>query len=166
MCRVVLYIIDNILYLCFMYKLCDVLCLRSCFLNRFVRGEFSRLNCWSLIRPGSCESTHCECSVGQTTGDLKTPPLNYCKTVADAATLWSDRRCEIIAVANAPKYSVDRAGKFRHSRRPGDDRSKYIGFSVLSITGISQCNRSLNRYIINFNEAFNSAIGARVMYWV
>ena len=36
---------------------------------------------------------------------VKTPPSNYSQTVADGATLWIDRRCEIVVVANAPKYS-------------------------------------------------------------
>ena len=36
-------------------------------------------------------------------GDLKTPPSNYGQTAADGTTLWSDRRCEVIVVANAPK---------------------------------------------------------------
>ena len=40
-------------------------------------------------------------------GDLKTPSLNYSQTVADGATLGIDRHCEVIVVANAPKYSVD-----------------------------------------------------------
>ena len=39
-------------------------------------------------------------------GDLKTP-LNYIQTIADGATLRTDRRCEVIVVANASKYSVD-----------------------------------------------------------
>ena len=37
-------------------------------------------------------------------GDLKTPPLNYSQTVTDGATLGIDRHCEVIVVANAPKY--------------------------------------------------------------
>ena len=40
-------------------------------------------------------------------GFPKTSPSNYGQTVADGATLWIDRRCEVIVVANAPKYSVD-----------------------------------------------------------
>ena len=36
-------------------------------------------------------------------GDLKTPPLNYSQTEEFGATLWTDRRCEVIVVASAPK---------------------------------------------------------------
>ena len=37
---------------------------------------------------------------------LATSLLGYDQTVADAATLWIDKR-EVIAVANAPKFSLD-----------------------------------------------------------
>ena len=40
-------------------------------------------------------------------GDLKNLFLNYGQTVADVATLYTDGRCEVIVVANAPKYSAD-----------------------------------------------------------
>ena len=40
-------------------------------------------------------------------GDLKTPSSNFGQTLADVATLWIDRHCEVITVACAPKYSVD-----------------------------------------------------------
>ena len=42
-------------------------------------------------------------------GDHKTSALKYGQTVADVATLWIDRRCEVTVglVANAPKYSMD-----------------------------------------------------------
>ena len=33
-------------------------------------------------------------------------PSNYGQMVADGATLWIDRRCEVVVVANASKYSV------------------------------------------------------------
>ena len=38
-------------------------------------------------------------------GILKTPPSNYGQTAADGATLWIDRRGEVIVVANAPVVS-------------------------------------------------------------
>ena len=39
--------------------------------------------------------------------DLKLPPSNCGQTAADGATLGTGRRCEVIVVANVPKYSVD-----------------------------------------------------------
>ena len=39
--------------------------------------------------------------------DLKSPLKKYGQTAADGVTLWIDRRCEVIIVANALKYSVD-----------------------------------------------------------
>ena len=33
--------------------------------------------------------------------------VSYGQTEADGATLRIDRRCEVIEVANTPKYSVD-----------------------------------------------------------
>ena len=39
--------------------------------------------------------------------DLKTLPLHYDQTVADEATFAIVRRCEVIVVGNARKYSVD-----------------------------------------------------------
>ena len=41
------------------------------------------------------------------TGSFKTSPSNYGQMVADWATLWFYRRCEVIVIANAPKYSMD-----------------------------------------------------------
>ena len=64
----------------------------------------SRAGGWAF---DSCESQPANTLLTPNIGDLKTPPLNYCQTVADGATFWSDGRCEIIVLANAPKYSVD-----------------------------------------------------------
>ena len=36
----------------------------------------------------------------------KNSPIDDCQTVADEATLWIDRRCEVIEVATAAKYLV------------------------------------------------------------
>ena len=55
-------------------------------------------------------SFHCNgmlCADVHKIGDLKTPPLNYGQMIADGATPLIDRRCKVIVVANAPKYSVN-----------------------------------------------------------
>ena len=43
----------------------------------------------------------------QNRGSQRPPPSNYGQTVADGITFWIDRRCQVIAVANVPKYSMD-----------------------------------------------------------
>ena len=69
-------------------------------------------------------------------GDLKTAPLNYSQKVADGATFRTDRRCEVIVVANAPKYSVDSrqslpAKALILSSTPAAFVSHIVGFSCL-----------------------------------
>ena len=61
---------------------------------------------WEVLG-GLLIDTHSNTPMTPKIGDLKTPPLNYSQTVADGATALIDRHCKVIAVANAPKYSVD-----------------------------------------------------------
>ena len=53
-----------------------------------------------------CESQLTHTPLNSKIGDLKTYPLTYGHTIADGVTLLTDRRCEVIVVANSPKYSV------------------------------------------------------------
>ena len=66
---------------------------------------------------------------------VKTWHWNCGQTVADGATLWSVRRCEIIVVANTPKYWVDSRYKVCRLKIGSTSAAlvpQYVGFSCFT----------------------------------